>query len=250
MSVYAPSRDLLSKVRRRWTQASPGRPARLEFERPLLSICFDDFPASAVQHGARLLERYGACGTFFAAAGLIDSDGPSGRCFSANDITRLMHAGHEIGCHTFSHSDCARRDVFTTLQDIARNREAMAAHGCVPATSFAYPYGETSDALKQSLPKRFACARGVLAGLNRGAADLAQLRAYPLYGAGALTRAHGALKLAAKRNAWMIAFTHDVSDAPSPWGTRPQDLQALLEAARKHGVALAPISAAFARSIP
>jgi hypothetical protein len=86
-------------------------------------------------------------------------------------------------------------------------------------------------------------------GLNVGPTDLVQLRAYPLFGAGALDRIHGDLKRAARKKAWIIAFTHDVSDAPSPWGTRADDLDALLRLAHKRGFVILPVSAALERRV-
>jgi hypothetical protein len=59
----------------------------------------------------------------------------------------------------------------------------------------------------------------------------------------------GALKRAARRNAWVIGFTHDVAEAPSPWGTRTQDLDALLRSARALGFAILPVSEAFDRRL-
>lgn len=248
--AYSPSRDVASKLRRRMTQWRRARPATLRFDAPMLSVTFDDFPVTAAHEGARILESHGARGTFYAAAGLAETDGPCGRNFSAADVRRLAAAGHEIGCHTFAHADCAVRGTFETLQDLAANRDALAAMGAGEAArSLAYPYGETSSALKDALPPRFACARGVLQGLNVGRVDLAQLRAYPLFGDGALAKARAALKRAAKRNAWMIAFTHDVSDTPSLWGTRGADLAALLKAAHELGFTVLPVAAALKRSV-
>lgn len=247
MTAYAPSRSLASRLRRVWTQARRVEPARLHFSNALLSICFDDFPASAAITGAPLLERYGARGTFFAAGALANEDSPSGRGYNASNIARLLSAGHEIGCHTYSHGDCARQNVLDTLKDIARNRDALAQMGCDAPASFAYPYGETSLALKRALPPRLACARGISPGLNHGPTDLAHLRAYPLFGRDGLGRAMRALKQAARIKAWMIAFTHDICATPSPWGTRPEDLEALLVAASKLGVVILPVSAALAR---
>lgn len=222
----------------------------LRFDAPILSICFDDFPATAAEAGARILESHGARATFYAAAALVDADAPCGRNFSPAHLRRLVAAGHEIGCHTYDHADCAKRDVFDTLQGLARNRDALAAMGCAPPRTLAYPYGETTPALKANLPPRIACARGIAPGLNAGRVDLAQLRAYPLFGAGALARAHAALKRAAKRKAWMIAFTHDIADAPSAWGTSAADLDALLRTARALDVVVAPVSAALERRLP
>ncbi|HVY84247.1 MAG TPA: hypothetical protein VG943_03880, partial [Caulobacterales bacterium] len=46
---------------------------------------------------------------------------------------------------------------------------------------------------------------------------------------------------AAHAKAWMIAFTHDVDDAPSPWGTSIEAFERFVVAARDAGVALVPV---------
>lgn len=249
IGAYAPPRDPLSKIRRRFTQMHAARPAELRFSQPVLSVTFDDFPASAAEAGAQVLERHGARGTYYASSGLMGTNGPSGRHYSATDLQRLTANGHEIGCHTANHDDCARRDFFSTLEDLARNRDALIAMGAPAPQAHAYPYGETDATLKDNLPPRLTSARGVLPGLNVGPADLAQLHAYPLFGAGALQRLHSDLKRAARKRGWVIAFTHDVADQPSPWGTRPEDLDTLLRAAHKLGFIVLPVTAALERRL-
>ena len=247
--AYSPPRDLAARVRRRMVQARAARPASIKLEQAALSVCFDDFPQSAAIDGARILERHGGRGGFYAAAGLAERDGPCGRNFSAADVTRLAASGHEIGCHTYGHDDCAQRDVYDSLLDLARNRDALAAMGHQgELRSLAYPYGETSAEFKSCLPPRFLAARGVAPGLNTGRVDLVQLRAYPLFGAD-LSRAHAALRRAAARKAWMIAYTHDVSETPSPYGVTPAALDGLLAAARRAGVLIAPISLVLSRAL-
>jgi len=248
--AYSPPRDAWSKLRRRATQWRAARPANLRFAEPILSISFDDFPVSAATHGARILESHGARGTFYAAAGLADSEGPCGRNFSAVDVQRLLAAGHEVGCHTFDHADCALRETFETLRSLAKNRDVLNEMGArEPARTLAYPYGETTLALKRALPPRFYSARGILSGLNIGRTDLAHLRAYPMFGDNWTKRAHTALKRAAKQRAWMIAFTHDIADTPSPWGTSGADLDSLLRLAHALGVVVMPVSAALERRL-
>ena len=248
--AYSPPRDLLAKINRRATQWRAARPAKLAFDTPLLSICFDDFPVTAATEGAHILEAHGARGTYYAAAGMAGEDGPCGVNFSAADITRLIDAGHEIGCHTFDHVDCARRDPFETLRSLAKNRDTLNEMGAgEPARTLAYPYGETSNALKNHLPPRFYSARGVLPGLNVGRVDLAQLRAYELFGEGWLDAMRATLKRAAKRKAWVIGFTHDISATPSPWGTSSADLDALLRSAHELGFTVLPVTAALERRL-
>ena len=240
--AYAPPRHPAAKLRRRMTQWQTARPARLRFAQPVLSICFDDFPKSAAQTGADILEAFGARGSFYASAGLAGADSPCGPGFDADDLKRLAAARHEIGCHTFSHQDCARMSAYDALSDIARNRDALTALGHhAEIASLAYPYGETSTALKAALPPRFACARGVLKGLNVGRTDLAHLRANALFGADAGRRVAALMRRAAKSKAWLILFTHDVAETPSPWGSTPALLRDALEAARAAGFAIAPV---------
>jgi peptidoglycan/xylan/chitin deacetylase (PgdA/CDA1 family) len=249
IAAYAPPRDLASKVRRRITQWRASKPARLAFDEPLLSITFDDFPVSAATEGARILESHGARGTYYAAAGMSETNGPCGRHFAPADLQRLAAAGHEIGCHSYAHGDAAQRDVFASLEDLAKNRDALMKMGAFSPRTHAYPYGETTPRLKDGLPPRFASGRGILPGLNHGPADLAQLRAYPMFGADWLARMRSAMERAAKRKAWVIGFTHDVADAPSPWGTRGADLDALLTDARRLGFTVLPVNAALERRL-
>lgn len=249
LEAYAPPRDPMAKLRRRLTQWDAARPAMLRFDTPMLSISFDDFPVSAAVEGARILESHGARGTYYASAGLADTDGPCGRNFSAADLRRLIADSHEIGCHSFEHGDCAQRDVFETLQDLAKNRDALADMGAdASLTTLAYPYGETTTDLKRTLPPRFACARGIFPGLNQGRTDLTQLRAYAMFGK-PFSAMREALKRAARRNAWVIGFTHDVSESPTPWGTSAADLDALLQEAHTLGFTVLPVSAALGRRV-
>lgn len=247
--AYAPRRDLITKVRRRMTQNYAARPAKFEFAQPVLSITFDDFPATAAVAGAQILERHGARGTYYAAAGMAGVEGPCGVGFTQADIARLVAAGHEIGCHTSDHADCAQQDVFSTLEDLARNRNALINMGAPSPRTHAYPYGETTQLLKENLPPRFMSARGILPGLNAGPGDMAQLRAYPLFGEGGIERVLRALQAAAKRKAWVIGFTHDVADAPSAWGTRSDELDLILREANKLGFVVLPVTAALARRL-
>lgn len=249
IEAYAPPRDLASKVRRRMTQWRASKPAHLIFEEPLLSISFDDFPVSAAREGARILESHGARGTFYAATGMSETNGPCGRNYSADDIQRLSAAGHEIGCHSYAHRDAAQRDVFDSLQDLAKNRDGLVAMGARSPCTHAYPYGETTPRLKDGLPPRFDCARGILPGVNEGPADLAQLRAYAMFGDGWLERMRAGLKRAAKRKGWVIGFTHDVAESPSAWGTRGAELDALLHEAHRLGFVVLPVSSALERRL-
>lgn len=229
--LYEPPRDLVAKAMRRWARVSTRAVAKVERRPGVVSFSFDDFPRTAGDIGAALLEARGARGTFYVSGDLEDYENHLGRHFTRSDLNRLSATGHEIACHSFSHLDCARSALAAVERDIAANRDALEEVGLFGETrSFAYPYGETSPAVKKMLRKEFATMRGITAGVNRGRVDRSLLRANALVGADVKE----ALKLiasVAKRGGWAIFFTHDVRENPSPWGCTPGALKTVIDAA-------------------
>ena len=245
---YTPQRGLGAMLARRRVQNHAARPAMLRPARPLISFTFDDFPKSAARTGAALLDHVGGRGTFYASAAFAGQITHTGEMFDANDVKRLLADGHEIGCHTYTHLDCARAAPGDVFADMVRNAVALGEMGMEDRlVSFAYPYGETTVALKSQLPSRFTSARGITPGLASGRADLAQLRANAMYGPGALRRCLAVLEAARRRNGWVIFFTHDVSSRPSPWGTPSGLLERLCGAAFTGGIDILPVREALAR---
>lgn len=232
-STYQPNVSLLGKVQRRLTQWRTAQPMQNGPSKTIVSFTFDDFPRSAVENGATLLENAGARGTFYACSSVMDQTNDMGALFTKDDILSLIERGHEIGAHTHTHLDCAQADTKTALADIETNLEALKALGVTSEiTQFAYPYGETRTQLKSELKDRFQTARGVLSGLNKQGSDLMQLRSYELDSdPGNAQRALNAIKASAHTPAWITIFTHDVRDDHSPFGTSPKTLQSLISAA-------------------
>ncbi|HYE47760.1 MAG TPA: polysaccharide deacetylase family protein [Caulobacter sp.] len=232
MEAYSADRSLRGKLRRRYTRLAFRKPVRLALDRPMLTFSFDDVPATAALAGARVLEAAGLRGTFYICAGLEDGKGPMGRYGSAEDARRLAAAGHEVACHTYSHLDCGQADQATITADVDRNGIALADRGAPGPVSFAYPYGDVSFAAKRALGGRFKTLRTVQAGLVTDRADANQLPAVGVEGPDGEARARAWMARAAKQKAWLILYTHDVAEAPSPWGCTPDALARLAAEAR------------------
>ena len=71
--------------------------------------------------------------------------------------------------------------------------------------------------------------RGVKPGVNRGDVDLNMLKACGLQDDnGGTHRAKMALEGLRQQDGWLILFTHDVRENPSPWGMTPTAYAALV----------------------
>ncbi|MDI7774732.1 polysaccharide deacetylase family protein [Asticcacaulis sp. EMRT-3] len=229
---YAADRSLYGKLRRRYARLVHTRPASLDLRRPMITFSFDDAPASSADHGARILENYGARGTYFISSGLMGTQSHLGTFAGAEALQRLSQAGHEIACHTYNHFDCGRGKTNEIAAELERNREAFRAMRLPDAQTFAYPYGDVSPQAKAVLGSRFAAARALHHGVITSGSDLNQAPAVGIEGSCGELTAQGWMKTAHEARGWLVLYTHDVRDQPSDWGCTPQVLERLVAKAR------------------
>jgi peptidoglycan/xylan/chitin deacetylase (PgdA/CDA1 family) len=224
------------------------RPARIRPSRPIASFTFDDFPRSAWEVGGPILARFGALGTYYAA-GTYCRATADGIEYYDEDVLRAVHAaGHEVGCHSFSHEHGPRVAPHLLGDDLDCNAAFLRGvlDGFEPQ-SFAYPYGEVSPRTKRLAGERFGSSRGIHPGVNGPQADLAQLRAIPLerrsWSARDVERWIASAKAA---TGWLVFFTHDVADDPTPYGCTPAMLEHALTCTRDAGFDFLPVDRALA----
>jgi peptidoglycan/xylan/chitin deacetylase (PgdA/CDA1 family) len=208
----------------------------------MVSFSFDDAPATAVERGRAALEAHGLRGAYFVAADLAGKMGPMGLNASAEALMAAAAAGHELACHTFSHLDCAQADAAAIVADVERNAAALKAWGAAPATTFAYPYGDVSIAAKAALGGRYDVLRALHHGLIEAGTDLNQAPAVGIEGPDGEALARRWIDRAVARRAWLIIYTHDVADQPSPFGCTPAALDRLIGRAMAAGAEIVTVA--------
>lgn len=246
---YRADPSLKGKLRRRLARLTRRRPARLDLDGPVISFTFDDAPESAAEAGAAILESAGVRGTYYLCAGLFGRDGTMGRFADAEQSARLAASGHEIACHTFSHLDCGRADGGTIAAEADRNADALAEAAARPR-HFAYPYGDVSPAAKAALGVRYGSLRGLHKGVVTDGADLNQLPAVGIEGEDGEAVAARWIDRAVAEQAWLILYTHDVREAPSPFGCTPGALERLVAKAQATGARIDTVGGALDRARP
>ncbi len=160
----------------------------------------------------------------------------------AAQIRALVEAGHEIGCHTFSHLDCGQAPAGLATGDVERNLQALRALGAPEPQTFAYPYGDVSAPAKAALGARFSLLRALHHGLIDKGCDLNQAPAVGIEGPEGEETARRWLKRALADRAWLILYTHDVREDPSPFGCTPGALTRLLDEALAGGAEVVTVA--------
>ncbi len=212
---------------------------------PMVSFTFDDVPASACETGAHILEQHGARGTFYVAGsgcGTADAGGPLRA--SLDQLRTIWANGHEIGCHTYSHSAVRYVSLDELGLELDRNQSMLKKiNRDVVVRNFAYPYGDLSVRTKRYLEARFDSCRSCHAGVNTVAADLGALTAWPLENASLdRTKVAELIALTVQRRGWLIFYSHDVADKPSRFGVSPDLLEWTVDKAERSGCVLTTIA--------
>jgi len=96
----------------------------------------------------------------------------------------------------------------------------------------------------------YASARGIRPGINAGKLDLAQLQAIPIeYRSWLPGKIDAFIEDAKAKNDWLIFFTHDVSNDPSPFGCTPAMLEHVLKRLTDEAIDILPVTRAMARAV-
>jgi peptidoglycan/xylan/chitin deacetylase (PgdA/CDA1 family) len=240
---YTSVKNILPHIRARFS-ARFNR--KLELQEPAVTFTFDDFPETAVTHGAAILERFNLKGTFYISMGLCGKESSVGRIASTEQIASLIEKGHEIGCHTYSHIDAWVEPHHKFAESIELNKKALMENfPSIQVSSFAYPKGSATPESKRVVGERFVSGRGIYWGINKKWSDLNLLKSCELYCWDMQSRQFkkflDIIDKCIKEKGWLIFFTHDVRERPGSFGCTPEVLQALIEYCISKGVTIKPV---------
>jgi peptidoglycan/xylan/chitin deacetylase (PgdA/CDA1 family) len=237
--VYRPDLSLKGKLRRRIVRLQHRRSVRplsaSASARPMISFCFDDVTDNSISVGARLLETRGARGSYFVCAGLLGQAGHMGAYASREQVVRTAAAGHDIGCHTYSHLDCGQAKAIDIAKDLDRNAQALEALGLPLPTTFAYPFGDVSAEAKRVAASRFRLCRALHHGLIGPGADMNQAPAVGIEGPDGEAAARRWMRMASRQGAWLILYTHTLGPTASEFGCSVATFSRLIDEAIAQG---------------
>jgi peptidoglycan/xylan/chitin deacetylase (PgdA/CDA1 family) len=215
--------------------------ARLVNRNPMISFTFDDFPMSACEAG-KLLKANQCNGTFYTCLNLMDASADGEIFYDRDSLLKLIEDGHEIGSHTFAHLNCKLTDTGTLSGDLAKNQEAIEKiTGGYKLKNFAFPFGAHNNDSKKLAGQTYSSSRSIIPGINKGTIDLNLLKANKLYNHIPIDSARELIRQNKEENGWLIFYTHDVKDQPSPYGCTLEYFRTVLEAALDSGAEVVTI---------
>ncbi len=217
------------------------------FNRPLLTLTFDDGWASQYTTAWPLLKNYNFLSTFYITTGFINTS----QYMTATQITNLRDNGNQIAAHTITHphlttlTDTKLRSELVDSQTYLKN-----AFG-VLANDFASPYGEVDARVLSAIRTYYRSHRGVISGYNyKDSFDIYDLKVQNIL----ITTTPGDVQSwiteAKRTNSWLILVYHEVDQGGDLYSTTPANFASQLSVISQSGIPVVTLDQALNEVLP
>ncbi len=121
--------------------AAPGAVRRIDPDKPMIALSFDDGPGPGTRRILRALEKVDGRATFCMVGNRVGS--------YAETAQMVAERGHEIATHTLTHPNLAKLSAKQVRSELERSMAAIERVTGVRPSVLRPPYGSTSETVKQ-----------------------------------------------------------------------------------------------------
>lgn len=201
----------------------------------LISLTFDDGWANQHTNALPIMKSANNMpGTFYLFSSVIGA----GEYMSVAQAKELQAQGSEIGSHTVSHINLDKATPATVTKELADSKKALEAN-FGPVTSFAYPYGASSAAVRAETAKYYTSARSTNSGPNaKGKYDKYALTIGYVLNTTPQSTVQSWINEAKNTNTWLVLCYHRIAnDQPNdPYTLSVPAFKAQIDAVKASGV--------------
>lgn len=216
------------------------------FNRPLVSLTFDDGWRSQYLNALPALERHRAPATFYPITGAsLGAD----EYMTIDMIKDLASRGNEVGAHTLSHPHLPRLSAEETAAELAGGQANLRGWlGGRAGTNFASPYGEFDQPIIDACRGYYRSHRTVDEGVNaKSTFDPYQIKVRNILSGTTAEQVATWVESAIADRTWLVLVYHEVAEEPvdPTYATTPERLASHLNAIASLGVPVVTVDQAL-----
>lgn len=222
------------------------------FNRPIVSLDFDDGYESFYQYGLPLLQKYGFGSTDFIISGYLGATD----YMTAAQVNQLQADGQEIGSHTVDHPDLTTLSATKLDQELKNSQITLQSLLGVPVKDLATPYGAANNQVITDAKKYYSSVRGVEAGYNaKNNFSPYNILVQDVVVTTPISQVEQWIQQAQATNTWLVLVYHQVDptltdETAQPYNTYPGDLDAELAYLQSTHIAVETNAQALAEITP
>ncbi len=181
------------------------------FEQGIVTLTFDDGYSCHYETVLPLLEKYGACATFYVTSSLLNQPG----YLTSHQVIALSKKGHEIASHCSTHRDLKKlsfKEVEVELLESKRTLEKLIQ---TPVLNFAPPFGAFNPTAMYSIKRHYQSSRTIMPGMNVRNLNPYLIQGYVVRNSTSLKELEEWIQKAITDRKWLVLVYHYIDDTES-----------------------------------
>lgn len=196
------------------------------FDKPYVSITFDDGWESSYMNGAPLLGEFKMPATFYVMSGSFDDI----NYLAIEQGQHLAELGHQIASHTVTHADLTAIDDGAVSYELREAKQFLEHHfGAIE--DFASPYNRYNDEILSEIKELYRSHRNTNGLLNTANSfDMYDINSYSITSSTKLEDLKNWLASARQQNGWLVLNYHQIEDTGAEYALSPAEFEDHLKA--------------------
>lgn len=221
----------------------PGANGQYRFDRPLVSVTFDDGWQSSYTEGAAQLDKFGYPGTFYLNSSTINT----GIFMSQQQLADLKKRGHQLAAHGDDHSDMTAISAQQLNKELKNTHDYLQQNFGLKAQDFATPYGKSDAEVQWTTRQYYHSHRGTDTGINtKQNLDPYNLTVLFVTKDTSLETIKTAIDTAKRDNGWLILVYHRIEkNVQSSTTISPSAFKQHLEAIKQQALPVLTVEQAL-----
>lgn len=216
------------------------------FNRPLVTLTFDDGHEDNVANALPLLNSYG-----FKTTQCYATDFVEGNAAQMQNVLAFYNSGHEICSHTVSHPFLTSLNSTQLAYELSHSQQVLQNIIGQPVRNFASPYGDYNQTVNNEIKKYYQSHRTVDEGYNsKDNFDIYRLRVQNIQSTTTLAEVQSWIDHAKATNTWLILVYHRVANDPGQFDSYISDFNAQLQAIKNSGITVKTYQGALDEVLP
>ena len=212
------------------------------FQRPLVSLTFDDGQEDNVLTAIPMLNAYNFKSTYCFATEYIENNAAQ-----RQNVLSIYNGGHEVCSHTVSHPFLTRISSSQRSYELSRSKAVLESITGSPVRNFASPYGDYNAAAISQIKQFYQSHRTVDEGYNsKDNFNAYRLRVQNVQYNTTIDEYQSWLDRAKADRTWLILVYHRVADNPGQFDSYISDFAQQLQRLSASGLSIKTYNDALA----
>jgi len=220
------------------------------FNRPLVTLTFDDGYDNAYTETLPLLQKYGFSSTQFITTGLIGQPG----YLTIDQLKALSQSGQEIGSHSVTHTNMLTQTITQVRRELANSQTQLKRWLGMSVTNFSFPHGLYSGKIVNNTKNYYQASRGVEESFNsKDNFNRYDIKVQNIFSTTTSAQVQDWIDQAQTTNTWLVLVYHSVKEQEGEndiYSITPAQLDSQLSLIKTSGLTVATMRQALSELLP